>query len=173
MYRKMAVVVVVCVLGSSGCVDDGPSASSDLWCDGLCAAQQRCGDTRDADTCRGMCVRDRPGLANISTGGAAALRPCLSGLSCGALSDPGTWETELDACWEEAKLGLDPTPKVRDFCEVLAETDFECGYWSPTRRCEENFGMWADAVLDSVSVCEARITCDDRDACITEVFENL
>jgi hypothetical protein len=174
MYRKTAVVIIAWVLGHSACGGDGSNTSSNIWCEGLCSAVQRCGVSQNERTCKSMCVLGRPGLENISTRGAAALAPCVSELSCVAVSgDEARWDSELDACWDEAKLRVEPTSRVRDVCQTLAQRDFECGYWFATDTCEGVFGMWADDVLDGVSLCEGKVACAERDACITAVFDNL
>src|SRR5262245_16103311 len=152
MRGKAAVLVTLCVLGCGE--SDDLRTSSELWCDGLCAAERSCGDTRAPASCRSACVSSRPGLANISRNGAAALEPCVSQLSCTAIyDDEALWEAELDACWDQAKLSVEPTPHVREFCAVYSETAFECGYWFSTDKCEGTYGMWADRVLDRVSPC--------------------
>lgn len=159
-------------LGLAACGGGGDQTSSEIWCDGLCAAVQRCG-YRD-EGCHSDCVRDRPGLANISTNGAAAEEPCLEQLSCTALSgDDAAWSSELHACWETAEHSLSASAHAHHFCAGHALAWFDCGYTLSLHDCEGMYGMWKDSVLDRVAACEAKPSCDDFQACEDAVFEDL
>src|SRR5215831_18626007 len=144
--RFMSIAVVALAL--AGCGGSGPT-SAQLWCSGLCAAVQRCG--YNDPTCATDCVNQRPGLANESTSGADAERPCVAGLSCQALGgDDTAWSNELDACWQQAKLTAEVTPHVHQVCAADADAWFECGYSFPVDQCEHDYAMWADHVLDQL-----------------------
>jgi len=164
-------VIALGGLGLAACGGDEAS-SSERWCAGVCAAVQRCGF--NDPQCLGDCVKQRPGLASISTSGAAAQEPCLAGLSCQALSgDDAAWKAEVDACWKQAELTVEITPHVRQFCAKHALTWFDCGYTLSLDDCEHVYAMWKDDVLDRLAACEGRETCDDFQACETSVFNEL
>jgi hypothetical protein len=173
---KLRGFVFIVALYPLGCGDKGSDlaeTSSELWCGGLCTAQGRCGDVRTAETCRSDCVSGRPGLINISQGGAAAEKPCIGDLTCQALGDAAEWKTALDACWQQAKVSVEVTPHVRTFCADYAEAWFECSFWLSTEQCERDYAMWAAPVVDRVALCMAQPTCDAFDACVTALFKTL
>jgi hypothetical protein len=174
MWGRVGAVAVFLGLSALGCADS-PSRSIEIWCQGLCAAQRRCGDTRTPISCQGDCVSQRPGLADISEPGAVAERPCLANLSCQAavLGDELAWQAELDVCWQQAKVSVSVSPYIRSFCAAYSQAWFECGFWFPTDTCEHQFAMWADHVVDRVALCVAQSTCPALDTCVATVFDNL
>jgi len=158
-------------LALGGCGGDDPAPAA-LWCAGVCAAVQRCG--YQDPTCQPDCVAQRPQLANLSTSGAAAQKPCLAGLSCRAIGGDATaWKTEVDACWDQAKPSVDITEHLRRFCASHAMVWFDCGYTLSLDDCEHDYGMWDDAVLDRLAACDSKPGCDQFQACENGVFDNL
>ena len=169
--RRAAATVVLAYAGLvlGACGDSPHQSSAEIWCAAVCTAVQRCGYQ-----CRPNCVAERPKLNNTSEAGAAAQQPCLSTLSCPAVGgDDAAWKAENQACWDQAKTSVAITPHVRDFCAGHALAWFNCGYNYPTDVCERSYGMWKDAVIDQVAICDAKISCAELQTCQDAVFANL
>lgn len=161
--------ISVAMLALAGCGGSAPTTSPELWCNGLCAAVQRCGFSDP--TCASDCVTQRPGLARESTSGASAQEPCVANLSCQAVGgDDTAWKSELDACWQQAKTTVDITPHVRQVCAADTVAWFDCGYSYAIDTCEHDYAMWADEVLDGLAACQAMSSCDALQACEKSVF---
>jgi hypothetical protein len=142
-----------------------------MWCDGLCSAVRRC--NFNDPTCSSDCVRERPGLASQSVGGAAAQEPCLEQLSCQALTDDSVWKQEVGACWTQAEQSVSVTDRVRRFCPAHALAWFECGYALSIDQCEHDYSMWDDSIIDRLAACEATVDCAGFQACEQSVFTSL
>ena len=164
----LALVVVAC----SG-DDPAPERGPDRFCDGVCQAAVRCGNWTDETACHRDCIESRPGLVNFSADGAGHLGACIANFGCDTLSNESLWDPAFQTCWDDARVVVAPTAKVRSFCSRYAEAWFECGSWYSTDDCEQIYGMWSEAVLDRVLVCQSQPTCADLDACVTNVFDSL
>jgi len=162
---RVKVLLVFALLSCSE--EPSDESAAQLWCSGNCAAVDRCFDVPD---CNGDCIAHRPGLANYSAEGAAALEPCLASMSCTELAYEESWDKAYDRCWDAARDSLEPRPSVRTFCVDWVEAWFECGFWYSTTECEKEFGMFADSRLDRLARCE-RLSCVELDACATAEFE--
>jgi hypothetical protein len=168
------VIVALCPLGCGGDKGTDPvETSSQAWCGGICTAQRRCGDVRTPESCLVDCILRNPWLASVSTAGAAAEKPCLAKLSCQVFGDDTRWQTENDACWQNAKPAVEVTPHVRAFCADFAEAWFECGSWFSTEDCEHDYGMWSPSVVDRVARCMAGPTCTAFNDCVSAIFKAL
>jgi hypothetical protein len=159
------------LLAAFGC--DGPDpeleSAPSIWCEAVCSRVQSCGYVVPA--CESECVRQRQGLANLSRSAAEALTPCLEHLSCSAIAgDEILWESEMEACWQEAQNTIRPTESVRRFCEPYAAALFNCGYVLPIDDCESIYGMWSDTVLKRVSAC-GQSSCAEVPTCVEAVFD--
>lgn len=158
------------------CGEEAPSpldTAGELWCDGLCKATRRCGAEQPQARCRSTCAAERPGLENISMLGAKSLGRCIARLSCEQAFDETEWEAAHEACWQDARGALEPTPHIRSFCAEYSETWFECGGWLATDECESTFGMWADEVVDRVATCQLSPTCGELRSCVETTFDTL
>jgi hypothetical protein len=165
-----------CACTVLACGEEPPApldTAGELWCDGLCRATRSCGDPRTQGSCRSACAAERPGLESYSVPGAKLLGSCLGRLTCQETYNPAEWETATDACWQNARRAVEPTARVRSFCAGYSETWFECNRWLSTAECESIFGMWADTVIDRLTACELRPTCDELESCVTTTFETL
>lgn len=163
-----SIVIAMLTLAGCGGASSAPT-SSELWCNGLCAAVQRCGISDP--TCAYDCLSQRPGLARESASGAAAEEPCVANLSCQAIGgDDTAWQTELDACWQQAKTSVDITPHVRQVCAADTVAWFDCGASYSVDKCDHDYAMWADDVIDRLAPCEAMSSCDALQACEKGVF---
>jgi hypothetical protein len=171
---QIGILVLAALSGltSGGCVGESDNrTSSQLWCEGMCTAVERCG--YQGLRCLSDCVAQRPGLANMSTSGAAAEAPCLEQLTCPALTDDATWKTETRACWDKAQLSVTASPRVRDFCEIHALVWFDCGYRLSLDECRGRYGMWTDAVIERLSACDVLPSCDNFMSCEAWIFQSL
>jgi hypothetical protein len=155
--------------------DDEPQydTPAELFCSGLCRAEERCGRQTAHDGCVDACVGVRPGLASYSTRGAELVGDCVARFDCTTLVDAAAWDARFNACWEQAQLEVEPRPSVRAFCADYSRAYFECGYWFSTEDCESIYGMWADWVLERMTGCESQPTCEQQEACVDTVFQNL
>jgi hypothetical protein len=156
----------------AGCGSDDQPSAAELWCDGVCAAVARCG--LPAATCSTSCVQQTPELASHSASGAAAEKPCLAKLSCQAIGgDQTAWQTEQEACWDQAVMSVAVSDRVRQFCPDYALAWFECGYSLSLDDCEHIFSMWSDAVVDRLAVCATKESCDQLESCEKNIFDRL
>ena len=156
------------------CAGEGElDTSAEHWCEGMCIAVRRCGDVREQGPCRADCIAERPGLANISAEGAEPLGECISHLDCNVVFSEEAWPAAHEQCWQQAKPVVEVTQRVRSFCAEYSEALYECGWWLSTEECEGSFAMWADRILDSVSACMTRSTCELMDSCVEQFFEGL
>lgn len=171
-------IVLLAVLGTSplGCEDtsgdSGAASAGEMWCGAVCAAVERC--EGPAPECSDRCLEANPWLGSLSTSGAERLRPCVAQLSCAAVrGNDEAWKAENDACWEQAKAAAEPSAETRAFCSDYCGAEFQCGYWLSTTECEARFSMWTAYVLANVSVCNSQPSCEDHEACVQRVFDNL
>jgi len=162
---------VACLFGTAllayACGSDAPTTTpAEAFCTGLCKAAVRCGAP---SSCDGDCISQRPQLSMLSLDGATQLGECISGFDCPTVTEDALWQPAFQSCWDDVRTQVEPTVKLRAFCESYAEGWFECGSWFSTADCEDDFGMWSDATLDRLSACNSS-TCDTRDACVKGVL---
>jgi hypothetical protein len=159
---------VACLLGmalvSYGCGNDSQATTpGQAFCSGVCRAQEHC-TVAGRPTCESDCIEQRPSLSKMSLDGAQRLGDCASGFDCTTLTNDSAWQAAMQDCWDTARRQIEPTPKLRSFCESFAQAWFVCGSWYSTADCEDAFGMWSDDTLDQLSDC-AVDSCDKLDSC--------
>lgn len=148
----------------AACDDTTNATAGERWCEGFCTAVNRCGF--HPQSCVGHCVIERPNLSKLSVGVTDAQVPCLSTLSCNALTgDEAAWRAETDVCWREAVMSVVATTRSRDFCTSHARFIFDCGYIFTLEDCAQNYAIWSDDMLARFALCETTATCETLKAC--------
>jgi hypothetical protein len=169
---KVGLGMVLLGLWTTGVVGCGEGDEPDYvgreaYCDGLCAAAERCGSNPDREWCFDACLSNSETRPALSDQGGVAYGACLSELICAHLGE----QWAFDDCWDAAKDQTPVTPGTRDFCEIYTERTFECAYGYSTTECERDYRMWGHDVLERVTSCWELPTCEDREACAELVFQ--
>ena len=174
LFACLALGISACGGGGAGAEEPHYDTPGELFCDGLCTAEERCNSPLAHGVCVDACVAERPGLASYGTRGAELVGDCVARFDCTTLYyDSAAWDASFEACWEQAQLELESRPSVRAFCADYSRGHFECGYWFSVEDCERIYGMWADWVVERMASCESQPTCEERDACVDNVFLTL
>jgi len=171
MQKGLTIFVALQVVAAIACNSDAlPRSAAQTWCDGLCTAQQRCGDSRTGEECSDACVADRHGLATLNLAGATVIGQCIAMFDCTTLFDDKAWFAATTVCDERAQTAVPPTEHLRTFCQEYERAWFECYSWESTEKCETEFSTWADGPIEELTACTTLRTCDDFEACVSRVF---
>lgn len=173
--------VLVCALSSGACDDDSaptlveaaPSSATvqhpddaaaptpavveaNDYCDHVCGRAKDCDESFDRQTCMRECKSESGVISNLNPDLIAGLYECIDNTSCSTIGA----ERFVATCLADAAASIEPTSAGKAFCKELEKGADECSFTDyEERACWQVSIAFADAVLDSASIC-ARKECD-------------
>lgn len=150
------------------CASDEPKSYAEGVadaCHGACIGWQRCG--LSGSGCEAACT-DSYDPRGARPESLSAIGECLKTESCATLDS----DKPFRPCFDKVRAAEPLREQLIAYCESAAASYFECNIWAPIEDCVHIMGTWSDDVLKAAARCFDHESCEAREACHTNVFEN-